>query len=448
MTAKRVERIVETVAVGALLCVAAFTAFLEPPTEQQWVAACFFAGFGILAAALGYRTSQSTIGTIGFLPFLGAALVAPNVAALVAVATSMLVAEAVMRRQFIKLVFNVAQHTFAVAIGLWVFLLAGGESALDSTPQFLPFAVLVVTYFVINKLAVSTVVAASSGQSTSAHWIKSMRGSAVYDALSMPLIIFFAIAYSRLGPSWTAILALPMLGVRQLYRTVFALEKVNEELLQLMVASIEARDPYTSGHSQRVSRYAKEVARIAGMSTRQAERVEVAALLHDVGKIHEEFAAVLRKPGKLTEAEYERMKLHPVRSADLVARVSHFADIVPAVRGHHEAWDGTGYPDQLIGESIPLHARVIAVADTIDAMTTSRPYRPGLSIGQVRAELEKESGRQFDPNLCRLLLAPAAWKALEGVMAKAQQEFPHTDWEASATSAVGNSGEFAAILSA
>jgi HD superfamily phosphohydrolase YqeK len=318
---------------------------------------------------------------------------------------------------------------------------------LHATPRFVPFAVLVVSYFVVNKLAVSTVVATSSGQSTALHWLKSMRGSAVYDALSMPLIIFFALAYSRLGPSWTAILALPMLGVRQLYRTVFALEKVNEELLQLMVASIEARDPYTSGHSQRVSRYAKEIARAAGLSVRQAERVEVAALLHDVGKIHEEFAAILRKPGRLSEVEYERMKLHPIRSAELVSRVSHFADLVPAIRGHHEAWDGSGYPDQLSREAIPLHARIIAIADTIDAMTTSRPYRPGMTVAQVRAEMESVSGRQFDPALCKALLVPSAWHSIESAIVKAQSEFPSTHWDADEAKPAGNTGEFVALLS-
>lgn len=424
MSAKRVERIVESVAVGALICAAAFAAFLEPPTTEEWVAAGFFAGFGVVASALGYSTSRSTSGTIGFLPFLGAALVAPNVAALIAVASSMLMAEALLRRPLLKLIFNTAQHTLAVSVGLFLFLIAGGQSALYSTPKVLPFAVLVSAYFAINKLAVSTIVATSSGQSTASHWLKSMRGSAMYDALSMPLIVVFAIAYARLGPSWTAVLALPMLGVRQLYRTVFALEKVNEELLQLMVASIEARDPYTSGHSQRVSMYAREIARVIGLSAKNVERVQVAALLHDVGKIHEEFAEILRKPGRLSDEEFGTMKLHPIRSAELVAKVSHFADLIPSVRAHHEAWDGSGYPDQLSGHQIPNAARVIALADTIDAMTTSRPYRTAMSAEVVREEIKSQRERQFDPVMCDAILAPAAWRQLEAALAHAIEAFP------------------------
>jgi putative nucleotidyltransferase with HDIG domain len=364
------------------------------------------------------------------------------VAALIAVASSMLVAEALVRRPLLKLVFNTSQHTLAVSVGVWLFLLVGGQSALHSTPKVLPFVVLVVGYFVINKLAVSTVVATVSGQSTAVHWLKSMRGSALYDALSMPLIIVLAVAYARLGASWTVIFSLPVLGIRQLYRTVFALEKVNEELLQLMVASIEARDPYTSGHSQRVSMYAREIARATGLSAKNVERVEIAALLHDVGKIHEEFAAILRKPGRLSDAEFVRMKLHPVRSAELVSRVSHFSDIVSAVRGHHEAWDGSGYPDQLQGAAIPAAARIISVADTIDAMTTTRPYRAGLSLDEVKAELARESGRQFDPEICTKLLVPSAWTSIAAVVVEAQQRHPASEMVVDGIPVLGNTGEF------
>ncbi len=445
---QRTRRIVEVVAAGTLVVLAAFAALVDPPSSAEWQAAAFFTAFGVLAAALAYKTSTATVGTISFLPFLSVALISPNIAALCGVMASTLVAEVVLRRPPLKLVFNTAQHTFAVALGLAAFRAAGGESALQATPKFVPFALLVATYFAVNKLAVSTVVASTAGGSTLQHWLKSMKGSALYDALSMPLIIFFAIAYTRLGASWTAILALPMLGVRQLYRTVYALEKVNEELLQLMVASIEARDPYTSGHSQRVSRYAAVIARMAGLSARQIERIEIAALLHDVGKIHEEFAAILRKPSKLSGEEYSLMKLHPVRSAELVGKVSHFADVVPSVRGHHENWDGSGYPDQLAAESIPLGARVIAVADTIDAMTTSRPYRRGMTLSEVREEIRRVSGRQFDPKIAAAISTDEAWQVLSAEILRAQLELPaHDSSEHAAGAIAGQTGEFALMVS-
>jgi hypothetical protein len=446
---QRTQRIVEVVAAGTLVVLAAFAALVEAPSLAEWRAAAFFTAFGILAAALTYKTSSSTIGTISFLPFLSVSLLSPNIAALVGVLISTLVAEIVLRRPLLKLVFNTAQHTFAVSLGLAAFLASGGKSALKENPQFLPFVLLVTTYFTVNKLAVSTVVTSASGGSTLSHWVKSMRGSALYDALSMPLIIFFAIAYAKLGATWTALLVLPTLGIRQLYRTIFVLEKVNEELLQLMVASIEARDPYTSGHSQRVARYARTISRIIGLPAKKIERIEVAALLHDVGKIHEEFAHILRKPGRLTDDEYVAMQLHPVRSAELVAKVSHFADLIADVRAHHENWDGTGYPDRLRGEQIPLGARVISVADTIDAMTTSRPYRRGLSLDEVRAEIARVGGAQFDPRIAAALNAEAAWIELSEEILRAQLDLPaHDSYAGKEAELTGNTGEFSAAASA
>jgi putative nucleotidyltransferase with HDIG domain len=219
-------------------------------------------------------------------------------------------------------------------------------------------------------------------------------------------------------------MALPMLGVRQLYKAVFDLERINEELLQLMVAAIEARDPYTSGHSQRVARYSRVIARVLGLSSRQVEEVGTAALLHDVGKIHEEFAPLLRQPRKLTTAEYEVMKTHSAKGASLVSKVSHFKSIVPAVRGHHETWSGRGYPDALAGDAIPIGARIITIADTIDAMTTVRPYRPPRTMEEVRVELERVSGVQFDPRICATLLSAEHWRDLLLEVEIAAREFP------------------------
>jgi HD superfamily phosphohydrolase YqeK len=427
MSTERVQRVVEAIVAGCLVSVAAFFAYADSPTSADWLSAAFFTGMGMLVMILSYPVGKATSGSIGFLPFLSVALVAPNGAALVAVATSTFVGEVIIRRAWLKVAFNTAQQTFAVAVGLFLYLSFGGKSVAVESPQVVPFLGLCTAYFALNKLAVSTVVSASSGTNTLRHWMKSVQNSGLYDALSLPLIVLLALMYVTKGAFWTALAALPMLGIRQLYRMVFALEKVNEELLQLMVASIEARDPYTSGHSQRVARYAREVARAAGLPDRQVERVEIAALLHDVGKIHEEFATILRKPGRLSDEEFGLMKLHPIRSAELVAKVSHFSDLVSPVRAHHEAWDGSGYPDQLTGESIPLSARIIALADTIDAMTTSRPYRAGFSLDSVRSELERESGRQFDPQMCSKLIAPAAWTSLERAVLAAQREYPESE---------------------
>jgi HD-GYP domain-containing protein (c-di-GMP phosphodiesterase class II) len=140
--------------------------------------------------------------------------------------------------------------------------------------------------------------------------------------------------------------------------------------------------------------------------------------LHDVGKIHEEFAPILRKPSRLSPEEFAVMATHAEKGAALVAKVTQFEDLVPAVRSHHEAWNGSGYPMKLTGDSIPLWARVIALADTIDAMTTDRPYREALDADAVRVEIARQSGRQFDPIMCDSLLAPANWADMVDAIAR------------------------------
>jgi putative nucleotidyltransferase with HDIG domain len=216
----------------------------------------------------------------------------------------------------------------------------------------------------------------------------------------------------NLGLFGTAGMAIPIVAVRQLYRTTVELTTVTEELLDLMVAAIEARDPYTSGHSRRVARASEVIARAIGLSPAEVERVSVAALLHDVGKIDEQFAPILAKEGRLTPEEWDIMKRHPIRSAELVGLLSSLKDIVRPVRHHHENWDGTGYPDGIRGETIPLASRIIMFADTLDAITTDRPYRKALSLADARSEFIKFRGRQFDPAICDQILAPETWEEL------------------------------------
>jgi HD-GYP domain-containing protein (c-di-GMP phosphodiesterase class II) len=202
------------------------------------------------------------------------------------------------------------------------------------------------------------------------------------------------------------------LGYRELNKVNWQLQQTNQELLQLMVAAIEARDPYTSGHSRRVSRNSRLIAQAIGLREKQVERVAVAALLHDVGKIHEIFAPILSKPGRLTAEENAIMQTHPIKSEELVRTVSQLRDVVAPIRHHHENWDGTGYPDGLVGAAIPIASRIIMFADTIDAMTTDRPYRAALTETQVRAEFVKLRGRQFDPSICDALLSSPIYPKL------------------------------------
>jgi HD-GYP domain-containing protein (c-di-GMP phosphodiesterase class II) len=167
------------------------------------------------------------------------------------------------------------------------------------------------------------------------------------------------------------------------------------ELLSELAAELESRDPYTHGHSRRVARHAVIIAIRMGLGEHQVARIRAAAALHDVGKINTP-RAVLHKPGRLTDVELALIELHPVDGAEIVSTLGD-PELTAMVRHHHERLDGTGYPDGLTGAAIPLGARIIAVADTFDAITSTRPYRPARTHDAAIEILDAESGSRLDP---------------------------------------------------
>jgi ribonuclease P protein subunit RPR2 len=160
--------------------------------------------------------------------------------------------------------------------------------------------------------------------------------------------------------------------------------------------AVEARDAYTGKHAERVTAYGMEIARALGMPLTDVPELEFGFLLHDVGKVAIP-DAILYKPESLTDEERALMARHPVIGAEIIRGIEFLGDAALVVRSHHERWDGNGYPDGLAGEEIPLVARVFAVADVLDALTTDRPYRPASSLAVARGMIRKESGTQFDP---------------------------------------------------
>lgn len=170
------------------------------------------------------------------------------------------------------------------------------------------------------------------------------------------------------------------------------------QTIRALAEAIDAKDAYTRGHSERVAVYASRLGRQMSLRTDLIERIYFAGLLHDVGKIGVP-DAIITKPDRLTPEEYEEIKKHPEIGAKILEPVEFLHSIVPCVRHHHEWYDGcsAGYPDRLAGDQIPLPSRVIVVADTVEAMTSDRPYRKALSIDVVVDELRKYSGTQFDP---------------------------------------------------
>jgi HD-GYP domain-containing protein (c-di-GMP phosphodiesterase class II) len=354
--------------------------------------------------------------------------------------TSTLLGELARTDQLIKVLFNVSQRLLAISLATLAYQSLGGALPASFLSPILNlsspavqrdlglFFVISCIYFVVSWAAVNTAIVLSSERAFREVWNLNTRGVLAYDLVASVVAILLALMYARfdlwLGFGSLGLLGVivPIIAVRHVYGLYHQLEHSGQELLQVMVKAIEARDPYTSGHSVRVSEMSRAVAVELGLPAREIEEVETAALLHDVGKIHEEFAPLLRKEGRLTDEETALMQTHSEKSADLVGIISKFHGFIQeSVRHHHERWDGQGYPSGLSRKNIPLGARIILIADTIDAMTTDRPYRKHLPLDVVIAELQKCKGTQFDPELIDVVVASVAVRRLIGGTATATE---------------------------
>lgn len=370
-------------------------------------AAIAFAVFSVFGALMPYAMSDRLNGQATSVTFLASVVLVPSWVSVLSAVCVILMAQLLARKETAKVVFNVAQHAVTVSCTVLAYLVTGAVGAVSAVygGEIRLFSVLMafVAFVLANSAAVAAVLSAETQRSFFTVWKETQRGF-FFDLVALPFVFVFVTVYVKFGVLATSAAAALVLIVRQLNSTNEELHVSNKELLELTVTTLEARDPYTSGHSRRVSQYSRMIGQALSLSAKQVDRLAVAGLLHDVGKIHEVFAPILSKPGKLTAEERAIMESHPIKGAELVRISSHLRDTVDPIRHHHEAWDGSGYPDALAAEAIPLYARIIAIADTIDAMASDRPYRRGLPSEKIRAEIIRMSGIQFDPTMLKTLI--------------------------------------------
>jgi diguanylate cyclase (GGDEF)-like protein/putative nucleotidyltransferase with HDIG domain len=309
----------------------------------------------------------------------------------------------------------------APAVSIWtsatVFFAISGIQPYSSneTPigaLFAPLAVLTVTYFLSNSWLVAIALGLERRQSAVQLWWRNFTWLSVnyFSGASVAAVI---VTYTkRLDTAAlisTLVIILPLLVVSYLtFRTAMGrVEDSNQHLSELnqlylstietLAMAIDAKDQITHGHIRRVQIYAVGLARRIGVTDEtQIKAIEAAALLHDMGKLAvPEY--ILNKPGKLTDAEFEKMKLHATVGADILSAIKFPYPVVPIVRHHHENWDGTGYPSGLRSTDIPIGARILSVVDCFDALTSDRPYRPRLSDAEALAVLNQRRGSMYDP---------------------------------------------------
>jgi putative nucleotidyltransferase with HDIG domain len=225
----------------------------------------------------------------------------------------------------------------------------------------------------------------------------------VFLALYLALAVLVRAASRTLRRQATSLVA----RTAELSDAYAVLEQDALEAVETLNATVDARDPYTAGHSQRVQQIALSLARELGISGKELDAIAHAGLFHDIGKLAVP-DAILTKPAKLTTQEYELMKQHPAEGAGIVSKFGRLRDAVPLIRHHHERWDGHGYPDGLAAGAIPLGAAIVGLADAWDAMTTDRPYHRALDAAEAENELRRHRGTQFSP-----VLVDAFFRVLE-----------------------------------
>ena len=275
-------------------------------------------------------------------------------------------------------------------------------------------------FFFANTLPISIVIALTEGKSSRKVWSECYFWSFPYYLVGAAAVGLVGIINRSAG--WqTSLLVLPLIyWVYRSYRLylgrleaekervevekrhVEQIASLNMRTIEALALAIEAKDHTTHTHLQRVRTYAVEVARELNLAEEQIEALRAAALLHDIGKLAVP-EQIINKPGKLTPEEFEKMKVHPLVGAEILDRVAFPYPVAPIVRAHHERWDGTGYPEGLAGEGIPIGARILAAVDCLDALASHRQYRPALPLSEAMAKVKEKSGTWFDPKIVTIL---------------------------------------------
>jgi len=328
---------------------------------------------------------------------------APAAALIEAIAT-MLSEVFIQRRAAVRIAFNVPLLILTVGLAGIVYRSFGPRWASLDSPRFLvPLLFSGLVYYLVNTVSISTVIGLSDGKNPFRVWKQNYMWNFFHILAFLPVAAIIALVYLK-GGMWTiALFVVPLFLARYTFQLYVEMKEAHINTVSALTSALDANDPYTHGHSYRVSRYAMGLGRAMGLSSKDLEILEYSALLHDIGKIAIK-KEILHKAGRLTEEEFKSLKAHPSTGADIVENLKFLKEAAVLVRHHHEQPDGKGYPEGLKGEEIPVGSRILLCADAYDAMTSDRPYRKGLSIDKVIEQYEKHKGSQFDLDVANLII--------------------------------------------
>jgi hypothetical protein len=376
----------------------------------DWTVLVVLAALYALCESVGvvpHKTKTMYV-SVGFpVALAGVIMLPPSGAALMCLLG--VVAQQIARRPpWVKTLFNAACFALSVAASGYVYGLLGGRPDLgveDFPAVLLPLCAAATVFCLTNGLLLAGVLVTAEGMPFGAVW-RMILSTSVVSYLGYGLIgLMMAVLWkSELGVFAAVLVLLPLFVARWTFAQYAQQQAAYDATVRTLVQAVETKDYYTRGHSERVSKASVMIAQQIGMREDRVTSLRYAGILHDVGKLGVP-TRLLQKSGALTQAEFEAIQLHPVRGVELVREIEFLGEAYAGIMHHHERLDGRGYPMGLAGDQIPEFARVIAVADAFDSMTSTRSYRKARSVSDALDELERCAGVQFDSTMVKALLA-------------------------------------------
>jgi len=395
------------------MCAIAFLSFLwwrYAPVEVPVYDLAFWIIFGLAAHAVQFNAAafhgQNIRVSVGFAASTAViALFPPPVAMALISLGSLSWRDITGKTQWHKVAFNRSMFMLCGGIASLVFTAVFANRLLnDVTWTILSNLVAAIVYFVVNSSLVSMVVAFASDRPVAQVWRSA--SSAITLVSYLTLATFgsaLALVYNNVSPLAVLFFGIPLVASYYALQNSARVRQFYTQLIQSLSDSIDLKEPHTGGHTRRIAIYAQHLGRLMGLRGNELESLFLAGLLHDLGKLGMP-DRVLLKPGPLTDEEWQEARRHPVDGWRLLSPYEHLDAVARVVRHHHERFDGTGYPDGLKGDEIPIGARIVSVVDAFDAMYLGRPYRGPVSWDDVKEEFIRSSETQFDPKVVEAFL--------------------------------------------
>jgi putative nucleotidyltransferase with HDIG domain len=333
--------------------------------------------------------------------------------------------KATRRLHVIHFIFNLSQVAIAITAAYWLYRFA---SVLLHGRTAIGLLLAAIVYFLLNTLPVATVVALAEKKPIIKKWRESYSWPFPYYLIGAAIAGVIQLVNHIAGWEMSLLLLPALYAIYRSYRLYLGrwedekrhlqdIASLHMRTIETLALAIEAKDHTTGDHLQRVRVYALELAKDLGLTEDETEALKAASVLHDIGKLAVP-EHIISKPGKLTPEEFDKMKVHPIVGAEILQQVRFPYPVSPIVRSHHEKWDGSGYPDGLSGENIPIGARILAAVDCLDALASDRQYRRALPLDEAMSRVDQEAGKSFDPRVVAGL--KARYRELEK-LAKSQE---------------------------